>query len=170
MPAEGSAPARGATRPPSVASTSSKQSSAIKSLGKLRHMRLAGKKEAEAASTLPVQSESAAGPRSSDASDSSTRVPSRSALRLSLDLKNRRSSVSRAADASVDASDLTRVPLAEAAPDVPLSESQEARLDAEGDAAVQALHAGAEPVPPPKIVVPETEETSATLTDALDAS
>lgn len=168
VPAEGSAAARDATRPPSVASTSSKQSGAIKNLGKFRHMRLVGKKEADAANTSPEQSEHAAGPRSSDASDGSNRVPSRNTLRLSLDLMNRRSSVSRIQDTSVDASDLASVPLTEVASDVPLSESQEARLDVEGDAAVQALQSDKEQVPPPKIIVPEA--TSPALTDALDAS
>ncbi|WFD20750.1 hypothetical protein MCAP1_003002 [Malassezia caprae] len=166
--APGSAEARGATRPPSVASTSSKQSSALKSLGKFRRMRLGCKKEADAVDTSPVQSEFAAGPRSSDASDGSTRVPSRSTLRLSLDLMSRRTSVSRMTDTSVDASDLTRVPLTEVASDVPLSESQEACLNEEGDAAVQALQTDKEPVPPPKIIVPEA--TGSPLTDALDAS
>ncbi|WFD24426.1 hypothetical protein MEQU1_003126 [Malassezia equina] len=169
-PAEGSAPSRDVPRPPSIASLSSKPGGAIKSLGKLRNMRLVGKKEAEAANTSPVQSERVARPRSSDTSDGSTRVPSRSTLRLSLDLMNRRSSLSRMTDSSVDASDLTRMPLTEAASDVPPSESEEARLDAAGDAAVQALQSDAEPGMPPKIVVPDTQAPTTALTDALDVS
>lgn len=137
-------------------------------LSKLRHLRLGGKKEE---TTVDPPISSGAAPRSSDASDGSSRATSRSTLRLSLDLMNLRTPLSRMSDATIDASDLVRVPLSEASVDVPLSESEEARLNAAGDAAVQALQSDPESsLQPPTIIVPETEAEIPALTDALDAS